>query len=89
MKSQKAGYFAVVTNNNIAWDSLFVLKFLKDRNELTVSGQSVGNLGYFKGELNLFKYRLVPKMKLTLPIVQNICRIVQNFCGQWPPLSPR
>ena len=30
-----------------------------------------------KAELNLFKYRLVPKMKRTLPIIQNICTIGQ------------
>ena len=36
----------------------------------------------FKAELNLFKYRLVPKMKLTLPIVQNICTIGQLKIGR-------
>ena len=35
----------------------------------------------FKAELNL-KYSLVPKMKLTLPIVQNICRIGQLKIGR-------
>ena len=30
---------------------------------------------YIKAGLNLFKYRHVPKIELTLPIVQNICRI--------------
>ena len=35
-----------------------------------------------KAELNIFKYHLVPKMKLTLPIVQNICRIGQLKIGR-------
>ena len=29
-----------------------------------------------KADLNLFKYHLVPKMKLTPPIVQNISELV-------------
>ena len=35
-----------------------------------------------KAELNLFKYHIVPKMKPTLPIVQNICRIGQLKIGR-------
>ena len=35
-----------------------------------------------KAELNLFKYCLVLKMKLTLSIVQNICRIGQFKMGR-------
>ena len=35
-----------------------------------------------KDELNLLKYHLVPKMKLTLSIVQNICRIGQFKMGR-------
>ena len=35
-----------------------------------------------KAELNLFKYHHVPKMKLTPPIVQNICRIGQLKIGR-------
>ena len=37
---------------------------------------------FIKAELNLFKYRLVPKMKLTLLIVQNIYRIDQLKIGR-------
>ena len=43
-----------------------------------------------KAELNLFKYCLVPKMTLTLPIVQNICRIGQlKMGGNRPTLIDR
>ena len=43
-----------------------------------------------KAELNLLKYRLVPKIKLTLLIVLNICRIGQfKIGGNRPSLIDR
>ena len=59
-------------------------------NTLCVLILNANSLYIIKAEQNLFNYRLVPKMKLTLPIVQNICRIGQfEIGGSRPSLIDR